>query len=288
MPGEKGSSSLPQSSAAEPVVRVWQRVEQERMAEMIRLAREAAERNLNAKQATISSGAMSSGIEASSRESPGPGAADAASSNEAISNNTTISTAAPGPAMRIRGETARPAPLQSSEAIPKLSDEPRLTVRSPEPVPTPPGPIENTLTSNTSNPIDSSSGTSTALTAQAGEASALMQLERLAPEPVPRPPPKKIERRIAEWYLAARTALRRPWPEAIWDFYERVSDLHWWWRVVLKPALKFLSRCIPRGNNYDPVLVSKVIEEYLRDRRESAPPPPTERQPNKPNQLQPR
>ncbi len=107
-----------------------------------------------------------------------------------------------------------------------------------------------------------------------------IELERRAPEPVPSMPGKKIEERIADWCIAVGTALRGPWPDAVWDFYERMTDVATWWRFI-KLVLKFLARLFP-GGEPRPSRVSKAIREGFRFLHEPAPPWPPQWQPKKP------
>src|SRR5262249_51309536 len=114
------------------------------------------------------------------------------------------------------------------------------------------------------------SSKSLATAAQAAEAqSAPIELDRRAPEPATSLQPQKIEERIASWCIAVGTAVRGRWPDAVWDFYERMTDVATWWRMI-KLVLKFFVRLLPTGHEPKPSRLSKAIKECFRDLHEPA------------------
>ena len=103
-------------------------------------------------------------------------------------------------------------------------------------------------------------------------APAATAIELRAPEPATSIQSQKIEQRIAKWRIAVGTLLRGRWREAVWDFYERMTDVAVWWRII-KPVLKFLGRFVPYGHEPEPSRLSKAIKECFRQFHE---PPYTE------------
>jgi len=81
-----------------------------------------------------------------------------------------------------------------------------------------------------------------------------------------------IEPSASNWRIAVGTLLRGRWREAVWDFYERMTDVAVWWRII-KPVLKFLGRFVPYGHEPEPSRLSKAIKECFRQFHE---PPYTE------------
>ena len=89
-----------------------------------------------------------------------------------------------------------------------------------------------------------------------------------------------IEQKIASWCITVGSLVRGPLRDAIWEFYERMTEAATWWRII-KRVLHFLARFIP-GREPEPTKLQKAIKECFSFLHE---PPPSEpnRQPKKPD-----
>jgi len=76
--------------------------------------------------------------------------------------------------------------------------------------------------------------------------------------------PHTIAQRIASWGTAVGSVVRGPWRDAFWNFYERMTDRAFWWRVM-RAVLKFLLRFIPYGHEPEPSRLSKAIKEAFAE-----------------------
>ena len=168
-------------------------------------------------------------------------------------------------------EISSRASLGSSERVSKVAaDESsnRAAVRSPEPIAKAAAQIQKWVMSEPSSRLHSPDSIveqpkSVEAAAQAAPAHLPIEIERRAPEPATSLQGQKIEQRIANWCIAFGTVLRGRWRDAVWDFYERMTDVATWWRMI-KPVLKFLARFIP-GREPEPSRLSKAIKECFRD-----------------------
>ena len=76
--------------------------------------------------------------------------------------------------------------------------------------------------------------------------------------------PHTTAQRIASWGTAVGSVVRGPWRDAFWNFYERMTDRAFWWRVM-RAVLKFLLRFIPYGHEPEPSRLSKAIKEAFAE-----------------------